>query len=153
MNKFEKILTRIFFFLKPTTVIQLWRFSLGGAGATGLDFATYLLLTKVFNLNFLIANFISMSLGAIFLYVVNKKYTFHDIDPRIGRQFTIFWLNAFLMFLITESLLFAGVRWLGLWDVLVKIVAYAVVYLVNFFFQRAFIFTKKQDSKKFKKQS
>jgi len=153
MNKFEKLLTRIFFFVKPETVVQLWRFSLGGAGATGLDFLVYLLLTKVFGLNFLIANFISMTLGAIFLYVVNKKYTFRDTDPRIARQFTIFWLNAFLMFLITEALLFAGVNWLGLWDVLVKIVAYAAVYFVNFFFQKAFIFTKKQENRRTEKDS
>ena len=144
MNKFERILTKIFFFVKPEIVVQLWRFSLGGAGATGLDFLVYLLLTKVFDINFLIANFFSMTLGAIFLYIVNKKYTFKDTDPRVVRQFTIFWINAFVMFMITEALLFVGVHYLHFWDVLVNIVAYAVFYFINFFFQRIFIFTKKE---------
>lgn len=143
-NKFERVLVKIFFFVKPEIVVQLWRFSLGGAGATTIDFLAYVLLTKVFGIHFLLANFISMTLGAIFLYIVNKKYTFHDVDPRIIRQFTIFWINAFAMFLITEALLFVGVEYLKLWDVLVKIVAYAVVYFVNFFFQRVFIFRRKK---------
>jgi putative flippase GtrA len=144
INKFEKILIKVFFFVKPEIIVQLWRFSLGGAGATGIDFLTYLLLTKVFGIYFLVANLISMTLGAIFLYVVNKKYTFHDIDPHVVRQFTIFWMNALLMFLITEALLFVGVEYLKLWDVLVKIVAYAVVYFLNFFFQRIFIFRQRK---------
>jgi putative flippase GtrA len=152
MNKFEQFLTKIFFFLKPELVVQLWRFSLGGAGATGLDFAAYLLLTKVFDINFLLANFISMTLGAIFLYIVNKKYTFKDNDPRVARQFAIFWLNAVAMFLITEAVLYVGVMRLDLWDVIVKIVAYGVVYFINFFFQKAFIFTRKQEIKKARNQ-
>lgn len=142
-NRIEKLLIKIFFFLKPELVVQLWRFSLGGAGATGIDFAAYLALTLVVGVNFLVANFISMTMGAIFLYIVNKRYTFRDTDPRVVRQFTIFWVNAFAMFLITEAVLYAGVHYLHQWDVLVKLVAYAVVYFINFFFQRAFIFTKK----------
>lgn len=143
INKFEKFLCKVFFFIKPEIIVQLWRFTLGGAGATAIDFLVYLLLTKVFGLHFLAANFFSMSLGAVFLYIVNKKYTFQDTDPRVARQFTIFWINAFAMFLITETLLFAGVEYLKQWDVLVKIIAYAVVYFINFFFQRVFIFTKR----------
>jgi putative flippase GtrA len=144
INQFERILTKVFFFIKPEIVVQLWRFSLGGAGATGLDFLAYLFLTRVVGINFLIANFISITLGAIFLYVVNKKYTFKDTDPRVVRQFTIFWINAFVMFMITEALLYVGVHYLHFWDILIKIVAYAVVYFINFFFQRIFIFTKKE---------
>jgi len=143
-NKFEKLLTRIFFFLKPELVVQLWRFSLGGAGATGIDFIFYLILTMAVGLNFLVANFISMTMGAIFLYIVNKKYTFRDTDPRVVRQFLIFWLNALVMFFITEAVLYAGVHYLHQWDVLVKIVAYAVVYFINFFFQRLFIFRRRK---------
>jgi putative flippase GtrA len=144
MNKFEKFLIRIFFFLKPELVVQLWRFSLGGAGATGIDFAAYLVLTLVVDVNFLLANLFSMTMGAIFLFLINKRYTFRDTDPRVVRQFTIFWINAFAMFLITEAVLYAGVHYLHFWDILVKIVAYAVVYFINFFFQRVFIFTKKE---------
>ena len=142
-NWIEKLLIKIFFFLKPELVVQLWRFSLGGAGATGIDFVLYLILTLVVDVNFLVANFISMTMGAIFLYIVNKRYTFRDTDPRVVRQFTIFWINAFAMFLLTEAVLYVGVHYLHQWDVLVKLVAYAVIYFINFFFQRVFIFTKK----------
>lgn len=143
-NRFEKILIKIFFFLKPRLVVQLWRFSLGGAGATGIDFFVYLSLTLAVDMNFLVANFISMTMGAIFLYIVNKRYTFRDTDPRVVRQFTIFWFNALAMFLIAEAILYIGVNYLNQWDVLVKIISYAVIYFINFFFQRAFIFRRRK---------
>ncbi|MBU0648851.1 GtrA family protein [Patescibacteria group bacterium] len=122
---------------------QLWRFTLVGAGATMIDFCVYLALTKIFDLHYLLANFVSMSLGAIFGFWFNKKYTFQDTDARVVRQYLKFWLNAFLMLAISEVLLLIGVRYLGLWDVLVKIAVFGIIYFINFFFQRTFIFRRR----------
>jgi putative flippase GtrA len=142
-NKFEKLIIRIFYFIKPELVIQFWRFSLSGTAATAVDIGVYLLLTRVFGIHLLLANFLSMTVGAIPAFWLNKKYTFRDTDPRVARQSAIFWLNALLMFFITEGLLWVGVYYLKLWDILAKIAIYVLIYLLNFFLQRVWIFRKR----------
>ncbi|MDD4994878.1 MAG: GtrA family protein [Patescibacteria group bacterium] len=124
------------------TIKQLWRFTIVGTGATGVDFGTYLLLTKIFGIHYLLANFVSMTLGAIVGYWFNKTYTFGDTDKRVVRQYAVYWINALVVFLIGEGLLFVTVHYLGIWDVAAKFVVYAILYFINFFFQKIFIFKR-----------
>ena len=143
VNKIEEVLAKILFFLEERTVVQIWRFSIGGAVATGIDFAVYLILTRLFDLHFLIANIIAMTLGATFLFFFNKRYTFRDTEKKVVRQYVVFWLNAMFMLVLVEGILIIGVNLLKVNDVIVKIAAYAITYVVNFLIQKYLIFKKR----------
>ena len=142
INKIEVILSRILFFLEPRTVVQIWRFTIGGAAATAIDFSAYVALTRLLGLNFLIANVIAMTLGATFLFFFNKRYTFRDTEKKVVRQYVVFWLNAMFMLALVEGILLIGVNLLKINDLVVKIAAYAITYVVNFLIQKYLIFRK-----------
>lgn len=120
--------------------IQFMKFSIIGLLNTCIDYAIFLLLVYVFNLDLIISNVISYSIAVINSYFFNIFWTF-----KTKNSFTNFY--RFIM-LNTSGLILSSIIIILLEDYLVayyaKLIAILVTVLVNYFGIKIFIANKKE---------
>ena len=85
------------------------------------------LLTELFNVNYLISATISFTVSVIFNYVASMRYVFtHKEGLSRRREFIIFVVLSVIGLLINDALMWVGVDFFGISYLLVKIFATAV---------------------------
>lgn len=123
---------------------QLVKFVISGGLLTLVDFAVYIFLTRVFlfwQVHYLWANFISMSVGAIASFILNKTWVFKDKGDNIASQYIKFWVvGAVGGMVFYQFLLFYFVELAGLYDILGKAFAAIIVLFFRFAIQKFWIF-------------
>lgn len=117
-----------------------WYFWAGGL-ATLADFAVLLLLTEVFDINYLWSNLIAVSVGLVMSYVLCVRWVF--LDRRYNRvvlEFPLFVLTCIIGLLLNELLLWIFVEFGGIDYVLAKVIVTGVVFFVNFGVKKVVLF-------------
>lgn len=126
------------------------RFAIVGGANTALDFGLLLILTNLFGLPSIAANYISTSLSFVFSFFVNKSFTFKSKTGNVKKQFLLFiavtivglWVIQPLIIWAIESLL----KPLG-WDanvvlITAKLVATLASLTWNYLFYSRLVFKK-----------
>ena len=122
---------------------QILRFGLVGGIAFLIDYGIFTLLTLL-GVNYLIANVISFSVSVIFNYVASIKWVF-DAKKQTSKDAVIFIVLSFIGLGINELLLYVGVDKLHINELLMKLVATAIVMVYNFITRK--IIVEKHDRK------
>jgi len=130
--------------------LEFFRYVLVGGFAFIIDIGTlYLFRTFVFyNLGangILISTAIGFIAGLIFNYIFSNLFVFKKIDESVKkhpvRSFTIFTIIGIIGLGLTETGMYAGIRFFGQeYYLYVKIVIAAVVLLWNYIARKIFIF-------------
>ena len=105
------------------------------------DFAVLLLLTEVFDINYLWSNLIAVSVGLVMSYVLCVRWVF--LDRRYNRvvlEFPLFVLTCIIGLLLNELLLWIFVEFGGIDYVLAKVIVTGVVFFVNFGVKKVVLF-------------
>ena len=115
----------------------------GGLGAV-IDFGTLTTLVEIFGMNPRIAYIPSTFLAAIFVFMMNRHFTFRSHAVSMRKQAAKFALvyGAAVCFNLGLSYLFL---WVGVHYLLSKVLAIGVVALWNYSLSHFFVFSKKQE--------
>ena len=120
---------------------EFTRYFWAGGLATLADFAVLLLLTEVFDINYLWSNLIAVSVGLVMSYVLCVRWVF--LDRRYNRvvlEFPLFVLTCIIGLLLNELLLWIFVEFGGIDYVLAKVIVTGVVFFVNFGVKKVVLF-------------
>lgn len=121
-------------------IAQFAKFGVVGVIAFVIDYGLMVLLTELFNVNYLISATISFMVSVIFNYVASMRYVFtHKEGLSRRREFVIFIVLSVIGLLINDVLMWAGVDLFGISYLLVKIFATAVVMVWNFVTRKIFL--------------
>lgn len=116
-----------------------------GVLTTVVNYVTYFVATKLFGVNYLVANIIAWFISVVFAYVTNKFWVFENKSVEIKalvKEIFLF-VSARVMSGGIETLfLFVFVSLLGFDDGVIKIIASVFVVIFNYFFSKLVIFNK-----------
>lgn len=121
-------------------IAQFAKFGVVGVIAFVIDYGLMVLLTELFNVNYLISATISFTVSVIFNYAASMRYVFtHKEGLSRRREFIIFVVLSVIGLLINDALMWVGVDLFGISYLLVKIFATAVVMVWNFVTRKIFL--------------
>ncbi len=121
-------------------IAQFAKFGVVGVIAFFIDYGLMVLLTELFNVNYLISATISFTVSVIFNYIASMRYVFtHKEGLSRRREFIIFVVLSVIGLLINDALMWVGVDLFGISYLLVKIFATAVVMVWNFVTRKIFL--------------
>ena len=118
--------------LKRRGFRQLVKFGLVGASSTVIDWGSYLLLTRIFGILYLMAKVLSFSVAVLNSYTWNRRWTFRSTDPQKLRQFIKFLIIALVGLVLNTSIMYLAVEKLKLHDIYGLFLATAMVFFWNF---------------------
>ncbi|CDM68235.1 GtrA family protein [Clostridium bornimense] len=119
---------------------QIFKFGIIGALAFVIDYGIMILLTEVFNVNYLISSGISFTISVIFNYICSMKYVFVGRDDMSReKEFIIFVILSVIGLGINQIIMWLMVDKLGIFYAIVKLFATAVVMVWNFVTRKIFL--------------
>ena len=148
----DKFIGKILYFflrkyiLKFPSLKQFVKFSFVGVINTSIDFVIYLALTRLiywFAVYYLVANAISFSLAVTNSFILNKRWTFKDLNKEQLhlKYFKFFLVNIFSL-IIVEILLFLLVNKFGIYDLFAKVIVLLYYVVSNFLLSKFWVFKK-----------
>ncbi len=117
---------------QPQVVRQFLKFAIVGGANTVIHMGIYVLLTRVFDVWYLIANVLAFVVAATNSYIGNRYWTFHDRTSNIPAQFAKFLTVSTIGLSINALVLSLLVEQLQLHDILATAIAISVVIIWNF---------------------
>lgn len=124
-------------------ISQFIRYATIGVVNTALDFGMYTGLTRGFGFwrtHYLLANALVFIIVVTWSFFWNKRWTFKNSEQKHIAQYTKFVLATLGGITIAEGVLFIGVDWLGLHDIVSKVIAGPLVMVWNFLAYRFWAF-------------
>ncbi|MCK9641680.1 MAG: GtrA family protein [Prolixibacteraceae bacterium] len=115
------------------------KYALIGLTGVALDFIVYSILIKVFNVNFLTANFIAISFGIINNFVLNTLFNFKTKN-KIFVRFVSFYAVGLLGLLLSEILLIIFVLIIDS-PIIAKVLTLPIVLVFQYGFNKYFSFS------------
>lgn len=126
-------------------VQQFMRYVLIGIVNTVIDFGLYSILTRGFEfwrVHYLLANAATFLVVVTWSFFWNKHWTFKNDEKKHIIQYTKFVMTTLVGMCIAEGVLYAGVNFFLLHDIISKIIAAPLVVVWNFSMYRFWAFTK-----------
>jgi len=116
-----------------------------GGLTTVINIITYFMLSRFFNINYLISNIIAWVLSVLFAYVTNKIFVFRSKNTEF--KYVIKELLAFIGCRLFSGLLDIGIMYIFVDifkfnDFIIKIIANIIVIILNYVFSKVMIFKK-----------
>jgi putative flippase GtrA len=118
---------------------QLLKFGLTGGAGSILDLGTLTVLTRVFGIPAEVGFLFSALVGATFVFVVNKLFTFRHAGawlPQLAKHYTVYGPAIIANFLLSNLL------FLVLPDFAAKFVAIGVIAVWNYLLSHHYVFRK-----------
>jgi putative flippase GtrA len=122
--------------------IQLWRYTLVGGVAFGVDFGFLYYATEVLGFHYLVSAAMAFGLGLMVNYCISIVWVFskRTVQNR-GVELCIFALLGVLGLGINELVMYVGTDCLGLFFMYSKVVATGFTYAWNFLSRKVLLFT------------
>lgn len=121
-------------------IAQLMKFGVVGVIAFIIDYGLMVLLTEVFNVNYLISATISFAVSVTFNYFASMRYVFrHKEGMSKRREFVIFVILSIIGLAINDLIMWIGTGLWGISYLITKIAATAIVMVWNFVTRKAFL--------------
>lgn len=114
-------------------------FIIGGFSAS-LDFLIFSLLVKM-NVQYLVANILSVNCGIISSFILNRKFNF-KVKDRVFFRLVVFYLVGFLGLVVSTVILFVLVDKLDYNKVSSKIASIFIIAFMQFFLNKFITFKK-----------
>lgn len=120
---------------------QILKFGLVGGIAFVIDYGLLILLTESFGINYLISSAISFSVSVVFNYLMSIFWVFDvkDSSRNQGQNFIVFILLSLIGLGLNQLLMWVGSDLLGLFYLLTKIAATAIIMVYNFITRKLFL--------------
>lgn len=115
-----------------------------GAICLVLDFLLYGFLTRVFHIQYIVANILSFLLIAVLNYFGNRHFTYREQGKFEKKQLWKFLLIASVGVFLNTLFLALFFEYLHIYDFLSKLMATGVVFFWNFGMNRYWTFRRKQ---------
>ncbi|WP_295701723.1 GtrA family protein [uncultured Helicobacter sp.] len=117
--------------MKPYT-LNLFKYLLVGGSAAIVNWCIFFVCFHFLNLHYLLAGFISFIIATLWNFRLAKKFIFCSSTYSLLKEGTLLCLVSFGGLLIDITILFICVEWLGLYEMLGKILATGVAFVFNF---------------------
>ncbi|MDO8669176.1 MAG: GtrA family protein [Candidatus Buchananbacteria bacterium] len=140
INYFRKKSENFYLFHKYPITKQFVKFCLVGSTNMVIDISVYWFLTRVFNIYYILAAFLSFVLAVTWSFFINRRWTFRHGGKDTTSQYVKFFAVNTVVMILNLSFLFILVDWLDLYDLAVKLLAAIVFSLVNFSFNKLWTF-------------
>lgn len=111
---------------------------IGGISAS-LDFIFYSLFIHVLGIDYLISNVISVNIGILNSFIINRKYNFKVLNKRIQRL-TIFYAVGISGLLLSSYLLWFFVENMQMDKTIVKLITIPIIVVFQFTMNKLFTF-------------
>ncbi len=116
------------------------KFIIVGALCAGFDMFFFILLNEYFQINYLVANFISTFLAILLNYVLSKKWVFKSGKYSARVELIAFVLFSVAGFFINQILIWLFVEKIFLDPKYGKLLAIILVAIFNFVTKKVFVF-------------
>lgn len=113
---------------------------------TAINLAVYFLARAV-KTPLIAADIIAWIVGVVFAYVTNRKYVFQSTvqgDRACIIEMISFVIARLISLGIDIFFLVVTVKWLGLWEVPMKLTANVIVIIANYVFSKFFVFRDRE---------
>jgi putative flippase GtrA len=124
---------------------QFVKFCLVGMMNTAVDFSVYLFFSRVIGLYFLLANILAILAAMTVSFILNKYWTFANLEKKIKTQYLKFALVNLVYFFLNNSIVLCLVDYLNLYDLWAKVIAIIIGLFWNFFANRYWTFKNTTD--------
>lgn len=125
------------------TIRQFVKFGLVGALNTGVDFTVFTICVYGFRMHYLVANVAAFGVAAVNSYVLNRRWTFRNDDPRWHVQMVKFFVVLTIGFGLNELLLYFLVSRFAWSKIVAKLAVILVVLFWNYLVNRFWTFRAK----------
>ena len=141
MNKIKELITKY---------SELISYGIFGVLTTIINYLSYVIFTRVFNLDIVVSNLIAWIVSVIFAFVTNKLIVFKSkkMELKVILKEAGAFLAARIFSLILDMLiLYVMSEIMGINDLIVKIISNIIVIIVNYIISKFFIFKKSNNLK------
>ncbi|MBQ8212411.1 MAG: GtrA family protein [Clostridia bacterium] len=130
-------------------VNQILKFGVVGGLAFVIDYSILILLTEVFEINYLVSSAISFTCSVIFNYILSIKWVFlSNHNHKKGTEFVVFIILSVLGLGLNELIMYVSVDLLTINYMIAKIGATAIVMVYNFITRKLFLEKKSKNAPK-----
>ena len=123
-------------------MIHITKYLIFGVLTTIISIGSFWLLLKT-NLNENVCNFLSIVIGIIFAYILNRNYVFESKETNIAKEFSKFVMARVASSLFDIIAFFIFATCLSLNEMAVKIAISFVVIILNYILSKVLVFNKK----------
>lgn len=116
-----------------------------GVLTTIISLGSFWLLLKT-NLNENICNFLSIVIGIVSAYVLNRNYVFESKEKNIAKEFSKFVMARAASSLFDMVAFFIFATCLSLNEMVVKVIISIVVIVLNYILSKLIVFNKKENT-------
>lgn len=109
------------------------KFGIIGGSALVIDIAIYYLLTRTWQVPYLLSRSVSLTVALFWNFTLNRNWTFRAMTGKVGHQAVRFLTVMAVTSLLSLFLMRVGVSTLGLPDLLVLLTVSVLITLINFF--------------------
>lgn len=119
---------------------QIIRFAFVGGSAFVIDYAVMIFLTEAVGINYLISSGISFAVSVIYNYILSVHWVFDvDKDRSKKAEFVIFIILSVIGLGINQLVMWIAVDLAGIFYMIAKIIATAIVMVYNFITRKLFL--------------
>ncbi len=125
---------------KKSLLQQMIRFGFVGGGAFLIDYGVMIALTELAGINYLLSSGISFAVSVIFNYVLSIYWVFNVSGQRSKtRDFVVFIVLSVIGLGLNQLIMWITVDRIGIFYMVAKIGATAVVMVYNFITRKLFL--------------
>ena len=118
-----------------------------GALTTLVNILSYTLLTKIFNIEYMLSNVTAWILSVLFAYITNRKVVFKSKNKKVIKEAEKFLGARIVTLLIDMLFMYVTVTVLLLNDKIMKIISNIIIIILNYVFSKLFVFVQKESEK------
>lgn len=120
---------------------QFILYSIIGFSGAFIDFVVFIVLIKVFSLNAIIANAISISLGITNNFILNSVFNF-KVKDKLKQRFIKFYLIGLFGFFISSLIIYILKEVLGVDPIISKLCSIVIVVILQYSLNKRITFKK-----------
>jgi len=136
----------LMFSLDASNIKKYIKYCIVGGTGSILDFAIYTLLIIFFNLNYLVANIFSFSVGTIVVCYLQKNWTFKYENKKDRTLYIRYLLSIAIVYLFNNLLLIILISGLNISSIFAKVIQSGLSAILGYITQKTFVF--KENSSK-----
>lgn len=118
---------------------QLLLYGLIGCLSAGIDFICFNILTVYAGVYYIIANCLSVLVGIVVSFTLNRTFNFR-VSDKIAQRFGLFFFIGMLGLVLSNAILWVGVELCHLTEMISKIASILIVAFIQFIFNKFITF-------------
>ncbi|ADO38801.1 GtrA family protein [Eubacterium callanderi] len=126
--------------LSKNLLLQVIKFGIVGIVSFAIDYSILYFMIEWLNINYLVSNFFSFTISLIINYYLSIKYVFYQRENKNkANEFIIYFVINIIGLGLNQVIMWLCVQIFGLYYLLAKICATAIVMIYNFISRKILI--------------